>query len=100
MPDVLSNEFIVRWEDHLNRLVLVDPRYPDSPAVRITDATLSEMSFHKACQFIGERLVLLMPGLRHRYVDESVSPGKLTMRGLTARSRTTRQKRRAPKRGR
>jgi hypothetical protein len=95
MADVLSNEFVVRWEDQLNRLVLVNPRYPNSPAVRITGATLSEMSFHKACQFIGERLVLLMPGLRHRYVNDSVSPGKLKRRGLTSRSRATRQKRRA-----
>jgi hypothetical protein len=99
-PEVLSNEFMVRWEDETKRLVLVDPRYPSSAAVRIAEATLSDMSFNDACRFIGERLVLLMPGLRQRYVDDSTSPGKLRAAGLTARSRATRRKRRAPKRGR
>ena len=99
-PEVLSNEFVVRWEDDLNRLVLIDPRQPESPAVRITEATLSDMSFSKASRFIGERLVLLMPGLRRKYIDDSVSPSKPRAAGLTARFRATRRKRRAPKRGR
>jgi hypothetical protein len=99
-PEVLSDEFLVRWEDEAKRLVLVDPRYPTSPWVRISEATLSDMPFSEACRFIGERLVLLMPGLRRKYVDDSSSPGKLRAAGLTARSRATRRKRRAPKRER
>ena len=69
--ELLSNEFIVRWDDDLQSLVIVHPdgeRFP-RPHVQIRSSTLSEMTFEQASQFIGERLVLLIPALRERYVD-------------------------------
>ena len=68
--DVLSNRLIVEWDHTLDSLVIVHPN-PDvpRPLVQIRSATLSDMSFEQASQFIGERLVLLVPALRERYVD-------------------------------
>lgn len=69
--EILSNEFIVRWDDQLNSLLIVHPngkKFP-SPHVQIRSSTLADMTFEQASQFIGERLVLLIPGLRERYVD-------------------------------
>ena len=71
--ELLSNEFIVRWDEDLNSLVIVHPdgeRFP-RPHVQIKSSTLSDMSFKQASQFIGERLVLLIPALRQRYVDST-----------------------------
>ena len=99
-PEIFSDEFLVRWDDELKRLVLLHPKHPNDPLVRIAATTLSDMSFQQACQFIGERLVLLMPSLRQRYVDDSTTPGKMRAASLTARFRPTRRKRRAAKRGR
>ena len=69
--ELLSNEFIVRWDEELDSLVIVHPdgeRFP-RPHVQIRASTLADMPFEQASQFIGERLVLLIPALRERYVD-------------------------------
>ncbi len=71
--ELLSNEFIVRWDEELNSLVIV---HPDGepflrPHVQIRSSTLADMTFEQASQFIGERLVLLIPALRERYVDST-----------------------------
>jgi hypothetical protein len=71
--ELLSNEFIVRWDEELNSLVIVHPdgeRFP-RPHVQIRSSTLADMTFEEASQFIGERLVLLIPALRERYVDST-----------------------------
>jgi len=71
--ELLSNEFIVRWDEELNSLVLVHPdgeRFPQ-PHVQIRSSTLADMNFEQASKFIGERLVLLIPALRERYVDST-----------------------------
>ena len=69
--ELLSNEFKVRWDEQLQSLLIVHPdvaRFPQ-PHVQIRSATLGPMSWQQASQFIGERLVLLIPALRDRYVD-------------------------------
>lgn len=69
--ELLSNEFIVRWDEELNSLVIVHPdgeRFP-RPHVQIRASTLADMNFEQASQSIGERLVLFIPALRERYVD-------------------------------
>lgn len=71
LSELLSNEFIVRWDNDLEGLVIVHPdgeRFP-GPLMQIRLSMLSEMTFEQASQFIGERLVLLIPALRERYVD-------------------------------
>lgn len=99
-PEFLSDEFQVRWDEALNSLLLVHPKHPEPPMVRIRAETLSRMSFAAASQFIGERLVLLMPGLRQRYVDDSVSPSKLRPLSLTERPGGTPRRRLAARRKR
>ncbi len=69
--ELLSNEFIVRWDDALQSLVIVHPdtrRFP-APHVQIRSSTLDGMTFEQAAEFIGSRLALLIPQLRARYVD-------------------------------
>ena len=69
--ELLSSEFIVRWDEGLESLLVVHPdrlRFPQ-PHVQIRSSTLDPMSCQQASQFIGERLVLLIPALRERYVN-------------------------------
>ena len=80
--DFLSDKFIVRWDPQLASLLV---EHPDSvnfpqPLVQIRASTLEGMSWQEASQFIGERLVLLMPTLRERYVD----PATGMLHGLSA----------------
>ena len=71
--ELLSDQFTVRWDASLDSFVIVHPDPSGVPGnvVQIRSSTLADMSFTEASQFIGERLVLLMPSLRKRYVDES-----------------------------
>lgn len=69
--ELLSDEFTVRWDPALDSIVIAHPdakKFPQ-PHVQIRAETLSGMSFEEASQFIGERLVLLIPALHERYVD-------------------------------
>jgi len=69
--DVFSDEFVVRWDAERSSLLIVHPdrrRFPQA-LVQIRSETLAGMDFQAASQFIGERLVLLIPALRERYVD-------------------------------
>ena len=71
--DLLSDAFLVRWDEELRSVLVVHPdaqQFPEA-LVQIREATLDEMNFQAASQFIGERLVLLIPALRARYVDPS-----------------------------
>ena len=71
--EILSNELVVRWDEKLDSLVIWHPdreRFP-KPHVQIRSSTLADMNFGQASQFIGERLALLMPALRERYVDST-----------------------------
>ena len=68
---MLSDSLTVRWDAQLESLVIEHPdsaNFPE-PIVRIRSATLAPMSFADASAFIGERIVLLIPALRARYVD-------------------------------
>ena len=71
--DLLSNEFVVRWDTQLASVLIVHSdvaKFPQ-PLVQIRSETLATMNWRDASQFIGERLILLMPALRDRYVDPS-----------------------------
>ena len=71
--ELFSNEFAVRWDPQLASFLIVHPntaKFPQ-PFVQIRSTTLESMSWQEAAQFIGERLILLMPALRERYVDPS-----------------------------
>lgn len=69
--ELFSVEFLVRWDERLDSLLIVHPdsgKFPQ-PLVQIRASTLDDMDFGAASRFIGERLVLLIPALRERYVD-------------------------------
>ena len=69
--ELLSNEFTVRWDEELQSLVIVHPdkRQFPTPLVQIRSGTFEGMTFAEASEFVGSRLVLLIPALRARYVD-------------------------------
>ncbi|NML26352.1 hypothetical protein [Zoogloea dura] len=72
--DLLSNEFVVCWDTELASLLIAHPdaaKFPEA-LVQIRSQTLQGMSWQEASQFIGERLMLLMPELRARYLDPSI----------------------------
>lgn len=77
---MLSDSLNVRWDAQLESLVIEHPDRADFPEliVRIRSSILAPMSFADASAFIGERIVLLIPALRARYVD----PATGLVRGL------------------
>jgi hypothetical protein len=71
MSELFSNQFIVQWNDDMQSLLIIHPdgaKFPH-PLVQIRSSTLTEMNCQEASQFIGERLVLLIPALRELYVN-------------------------------
>lgn len=71
MGNIFSSELIVRWDEGSNSLTIVHPKSTSVRGclVQIRSETLDAMSFAQASSFIGERLALLIPELRQRYVD-------------------------------
>ena len=68
----LSNELLARF-DEAEKSIFVE--HPDrnsfpSPLVNIRYETYSSMNFEELCEFLGSRMVLLMPGLREHFKDE------------------------------
>ena len=81
--ELLSNEFLVRWDEELDSLVICHPdrqRFP-RPHVQIRSSTLADMNFEQASQFIGERIALLMPAARMPLRDSTliVTPAVLAL---------------------
>jgi hypothetical protein len=68
--NILSDELVVKWDEAMDSLLIVHPdTNVPGPIVRIRASTLADMSFQEASTFIGERLALLMPALRARYIN-------------------------------
>ena len=73
LTELLTPELVVRWDSKRNALLINHPNeemFPP-PLIEIQAGTLAEMSFEQATQFIGERLVLLIPALRELFVDQT-----------------------------
>lgn len=71
MQQLLSHEFLIRWDEERRCLLVMHPdreKFPEA-LITIRESTLAEMNFDAAAKFIGSRLALLMPALRERYVD-------------------------------
>lgn len=67
--DFLSETLVVRFDYTSKSLLICHPdktKFPD-PLVTIREATYSEMEFEEACEFIGSRILLLMPGMRDHF---------------------------------
>ncbi|HWT29318.1 MAG TPA: hypothetical protein VN084_07380 [Methylophilaceae bacterium] len=69
--NVLSSTLTVCWDAEQESLLILHPDRMqfEFPLIEIRDSTLNSMDWPTACQFIGERLVLLIPALREKYID-------------------------------
>ncbi len=67
--DVLSNEWKVVFNQKTERLEFWIPDRMKHPAVQLRMETLSAMSFGEASQFVGERLLLLIPKYHEVFKD-------------------------------
>jgi hypothetical protein len=70
--DFLSETLIVHFEPASKSLLIRHPdrdAFPD-PLVTIREETYSGMSFEEACEFVGSRVMLLIPQMRQQYGDE------------------------------
>lgn len=70
--NILNDTFIVRYDETLQSILIVHPdeKIGPGPLVRIRADTLDKMSFLEASQFLGERLLLLIPQMRERYAED------------------------------
>jgi hypothetical protein len=70
--NILNDTFIVRYDETLQSILIVHPDEKVVPGaiVRIHGDTLDKMNFLEASQFLGERLLLLIPQMRERYAED------------------------------
>lgn len=71
-PNIFNDTFIVKYDDTLQSILIIHPdeNVMSRPIVQIRDETLAGMNFLEASQFLGERLLILIPQLRDRYADD------------------------------
>jgi hypothetical protein len=69
--NVHSNSFYVEFDVERDMLVVRHPDHQEfkTPFIEIRRETLNEMTFKQASEFIGERLILLIPSLKAIYQD-------------------------------
>ena len=69
---VLSNQLEVCWDEESNALLVNyagENKLPE-PLIRIRAETIQGMTLAEASDFIGSRILLMMPGLRSFFNDE------------------------------
>lgn len=76
--NILNDTFIVKYDDDLQSVLIIHPDEKKVPGaiVRIRAETLAKMSFQEASQFLGEKLMLLIPQLREQFADELANLAK------------------------
>lgn len=69
---VLSDKLRVRWNAQNASLIIEHADKPEGelPQIEIRSETFDEMTFSQATAFIGERVALLIPAMRERYIDK------------------------------
>lgn len=69
---ILNDTFIVKYDAALQSILIFHPdeSLVPGPLVHIRSETLGKMNFMEASQFLGERLMLLIPQLRELYADD------------------------------
>lgn len=70
--NIFNDTFILRFDEETQSLLIIHPdEYVMSrPVVQVRAETLDKMSFLEASQFIGERLLILIPQLQSRYAED------------------------------
>lgn len=70
--NIFNDTFIVKYDQELESVLIIHPddKVISRPIVQIRSSTLSQMDFLQASQFLGERLMILIPQLRERYASD------------------------------
>ncbi len=70
--NIFNDTFIVKYDDSLQSILIIHPNesVASRPIVQIRAETLEKMNFLEASQFLGERLMILIPQLRDRYATD------------------------------
>ena len=70
--NIFNDTFIVKFDEETQSLLIIHPdeSVMSRPVVQIRAETLDKMSFLEASQFIGERLLILIPQLQNRYAED------------------------------
>lgn len=67
----LSETFVVRFDESTKSLLILHPdkvEFPD-PLVTIRQETYASMEFNEAAEFLGARLLLLIPSMREQFKE-------------------------------
>jgi hypothetical protein len=72
VSSVLSDSLRVRWNKVRASLIIehADKAEGELPQIEIRSETLDEMTFSQVTAFIGERIALLIPAMRERYINK------------------------------
>lgn len=67
--NIFNDTFIVKYDEVMESILIIHPNENviSRPIVQIRAETLATMNFLEASQFLGERLMILIPQLRERY---------------------------------
>lgn len=70
--NVLTDSLVVRYDERLKSLVIEhrDKREFTTPLVQVREETFARMNFEECAQFVGARLLLLMPSMREHFKEE------------------------------
>ena len=70
--NIFNDTFIVKFDEETQSLLIIHPdeTVMSRPLVQVRTETLDKMSFLEASQFIGERLLILIPQLQSRYAED------------------------------
>ena len=70
--NIFNDTFIVKYDEDLQSILIIHPdeNVISRPIVQIRSETLATMNFLEASQFLGERLMILIPQLRDRYSED------------------------------
>jgi hypothetical protein len=72
MMNFLSPILTIRFDATSKSILIYHPdksQFPD-PLVTIREETYSAMTFEEAAEFVGSRILLLIPGMREQFKDE------------------------------
>ncbi len=70
--NIFNDTFIVKFDEETQSLLIIHPDESvlSRPVVQVRAETFDKMSFLEASQFIGERLLILIPQLQSRYAED------------------------------
>jgi len=67
--NIYSDTFTIKFDNETKHILIIHPDH-QNPIVTIRPETLDKMDFTQAAQFLGERLLILIPQLQERYADD------------------------------